>query len=391
MKKLFRGLTFDTLLLTFASFFSDVSTEMLYPVLPVFLTDVLKAPASVIGIIEGLSQGIQYVIQGFSGFLADKFEKRKPIALFGYALTALSKPLMGTASAWPRVLTGRFGDRLGAGIRSAPRDALIAGSAEANSRGKAFGLEGIGDNLGAFVGPLIAILLLFYLKVNIRSIFFLAFIPGSLAFLLVLFVKERKVQQEKKKLVFNFSLFPKSYWKYIFVSAVFGLGNSSNAFLILRAKSIGIPLITTIVIYAFFNLIAALSSFPAGSLSDTLGRKNILGLSFLIFALCYLGFATGTNKGELGFLFILYGVYSGIFRAVGKSFASDFVTGELRATALGIYSTIIGVTTLIASIVAGQLWTNVSQSAAFLYGTFFAIAGTLLLFVMIPNRQKISV
>ncbi len=390
MKNLFKGLTFDTLLLTFASFFSDVSTEMLYPVLPVFLTEVLKSPASIVGIVEGLSQGIQYAIQGFSGFLADKFQKRKPIALAGYVLTALSKPFIGTATVWPQVLVGRFGDRLGAGIRTAPRDALIAGSAEQGSRGKAFGLEGIGDNFGAFVGPLIAVALLFYFKVNIRSIFFLAFIPGTLAFILVLFVKEHKVELEHKKLKLNFAHFPKQYWKYLFVSAIFGLGNSSNAFLILRAKSIGIPLLTTIVIYAFFNLVAALSSFPAGSLSDTLGRKNILGISFIIFAFCYLGFAMGNNKAELGFLFVLYGVYSGIFRAVGKSFASDFVGSELRATALGIYSTVIGLTTFVASIIAGQLWTNVSQQSAFLYGAAFAILGTILLFLFVPNKYRLE-
>lgn len=387
MKRFFKGLTFDTLLLTFASFFSDVSTEMLYPVLPVFLTETLKAPASVIGIIEGISQGIQYGIQGFSGFFADKFQKRKPIALSGYLLTAISKPFMGIATVWPTVLLGRFGDRLGAGIRAAPRDALIAGSAEAGYRGKAFGLEGIGDNLGAFVGPLIAIALLFYFKVNIRSIFYLAFIPGFIAFFLVIFVKEHKVPTEKKKLVFNFALFPKTYWKYIFVTALFGLGNSSNAFLILRAKSIGIPLITTIIIYAFFNLIAAVSSLPAGSLSDKKGRKNILFFSFIIFVLTYLGFATGTNKAELAFLFILYGIYSGIFRTVGKSFASDFVEQELRATALGIYSTVIGITTLIASIVAGQLWTNVNPQAAFLYGAFFAVLGTISLLFLVPNHH----
>lgn len=386
VNKMFKGLTRDTLLLTFASFFSDVSTEMLYPVLPVFLTETLRAPASVIGIIEGISQGIQYSIQGFSGFLADKFEKRKPIALFGYALSAFSKPIIGTAAVWPTVLFGRFGDRLGAGIRAAPRDALVSGSAQDQYRGKAFGLEGIGDNAGAFAGPLIAIFLLFILKADIRNIFYLAFIPGITGLFLVAFVKERKVALEKKKLKLNFRLFPKSYWKYILVTAIFGLGNSSNAFLILRAKSVGIPLITTIIIYAFFNLVAALSSYPSGSLSDTMGRKNILLLSFVIYAVTYFGFATSGNITLIAVLFLLYGVYSGIFRAVGKSFASDFVGPQLRATAIGFYSTTIGLTTLIASIVAGQLWTNVSQSAAFWYGTVFAVFGALSLMLLIPNK-----
>lgn len=384
MKNFFKGLTRDTLILTFSSFFSDISTEMLYPILPIFLTEVIKSPASVIGIIEGISQGIQYGIQGFSGFIADKFEKRKGVALVGYALSALSKPFMGTARVWPTVLAGRFSDRLGAGTRAAPRDALVAGSAQEQYRGKAFGLEGIGDNAGAFVGPLLAILLLYILKINIRDIFYLAFIPGFIAFLLVTTVKEKRVNLEKKKLKLNFRVFPKSYWKYIFVTAIFGLGNSSNAFLILRARNSGIPLIQTIFIYSIFNLVAALSSYPAGSLSDTMGRKRILLLSFIIYAITYFGFAKSLNSLLLTVLFLIYGVYYGIFRAVGKSFASDFVNQELRATAIGFYSATIGITTLIASVIAGQLWTNVGQSATFLYGAVFAVLGTISLIFLIP-------
>lgn len=387
MKNTFKGLSRYTLLLAFSSFFSDISTEMLYPVLPVFLTETLKAPASIIGIIEGLSQGIQYGIQGFSGFLADKFEKRKSIALYGYALSALSKPFIGIATAWPAVLLGRFSDRLGAGTRSAPRDALVAGSAQEQYRGKAFGLEGIGDNAGAFVGPLIAIALLFFLKINIRKIFYLAFIPGAVAFFLVTFVKERKVAAEHKVIKLNLKLFPKSYWKYILVTAIFGLGNSSNAYLILRAKNAGIPLITTIFIYALFNLVAALSSYPSGSLSDTMGRKNILLFAFVIYAVTYFGFAQSTNSAVLGILFLLYGIYYGIFRAVGKSFASDFVQQNQRATAIGFYSTVIGITTLIASVVAGQLWTAFGPEIAFLYGTSFAVLGSLTLLFLIPNTS----
>lgn len=385
MKRVFKGLTKDTLLLAFSSFFSDVSTEMLYPVLPIFLTQTLRSPASIVGIVEGISQGIQYGIQGFSGFFSDKFKKRKGIALFGYTLSALSKPFIGASVFWPQVLLGRFSDRLGAGTRAAPRDALIAGSANENARGRAFGLEGIGDNFGAFVGPIIAVVLLFYFRVNIRSVFFLAFIPGLLAVFMVSLVKEHKIKTEEKKLKLNFSLFPKSYWKYMAVTAIFGLGNSSNGYLILRAQTIGIPLLVTILIYACFNLVAALSSFPSGSLSDKWGRKNVLLVAFIVFFLSYLGFATGTNKVELGFLFVLYGIYSGIFRAVGKSFASDFVGGELRATAIGIYSTVIGITTLIASIVAGQLWVLVNPSAAFFYGTFFSFFGIIALLTLIKN------
>jgi len=421
MKKFFKGLSGSTVLLAFSSLFSDISTEMLFPVLPIFITDVLKAPATFVGIVEGVATGVQYTIQGFSGWISDHFQNHKRIALVGYGLTVITKPLMGFATVWQHVLGARFLDRLGAGTRSAPRDALIAGSATEENRGKAFGLEGIGDNLGAFIGPLIALLLLYVLHVNIRMIFYLAAIPAFLAFVMIIFVKEKRktvilekpkasigshqekqdsrliihdsrdsiasLQNDKKKLL-SFSHFPTSYWKYILVTALFGIGNSSNAFLILRTKQIGIPLFVTFIIYAFFNLVAALSSYPAGHLSDKLGRKVVLLFSFGIFILTYIGFAVTKNFFTIGFLFILYGIYSGVFRAVGKALASDFVPQNLRASAIGWYSTTIGLTGFVASTVAGFLWTNVNPQAAFLYGVVFSAIGAVALLFLIPNGME---
>lgn len=381
-KKNFSGLSLSTFFLTFASLFADVSTEMLYPVLPVFLTQVLGAPATVVGLVEGVATATQNIVQGFSGWLADKLKEHKKIALAGYFLAALSKPFIGLSIIWPQVLGARFFDRLGTGIRSAPRDGLITASADEKHRGKAFGLEGIGDNLGAFIGPLIAALLLFVFLLPIRWIFYLTVIPGILAVLMISLVKEKK-----KIVILNERSFvplkmPKEYWKYIFVTALFGIGNFSNAFLILRTKQIGIPLVATIIIYAFFNLVAALSSFPAGALSDKFGRKNILFAAFIVFIITYIGFALSTSFFVLGFLFILYGIFSGAYRAVGKALASDFVRQEFRATAIGIFSTTIGLSGLIASLVAGSLWTAVNPSAAFLYGAFFALLGTAALLML---------
>lgn len=383
-KRYFSGLTRNTFLLAFASLFSDISTEMLYPILPIFLTDVIKTPASIVGIIEGIAVSIQYIIQGLSGYVSDKLQRRKPLAVIGYILSALSKPLIGLSVTWPQVLGTRFFDRMGAGIRTAPRDALIAGSADAVDRGKAFGLEGFGDNLGAVIGPVVAVLLFFALHVSIRTIFYLTIIPGLLAAFLILFVKEHHIQIESKsKLDLSIKRFPKGYWKYLLVTAIFGIGNSSNAFLILRTKQIGVPLLHTILIYAGFNLVAAVISYPAGSLSDKFGRKTLLFISFLIFAFTYFGFAVSINIFVVGFLFLLYGLFSGIYRSVGKALAVDFVGHELRASAVGWYATVVGITTLIASIIAGQLWTLVSPQAAFLYSVFFAFFGALglLLFV----------
>ena len=273
----FSGLSRNTFLLALASLFADISTEMLYPILPIFLTQTLKASGSVVGLIEGVAGATQNIVQGFSGALSDKLQRRKPVALVGYFLAAMGKPLMGAATVWQGVLGGRFLDRLGAGTRSAPRDALIASSVDEANRGRAFGLEGVGDNAGAFLGPLLAVLLLIVWQLDIRLIFYLAVIPGLLAFLMVLLVEERPVAvTAKSKIDINLRQFPKPYWKYLLATALFGIGNSSNAFLILQTKDIGASLTMTILIYAGFNLVAALISYPAGFLSDQLGRRNIL-------------------------------------------------------------------------------------------------------------------
>src|SRR5215469_6454936 len=250
--KYFAGLSKDTFLLALSSLFADISTEMLYPVLPVFLTQTLKATGSDVGIIEGIAQATQNIAQGFSGWASDKLQRRKPVALAGYLLAAIAKPLMGLATAWPGVLGARFVDRLGTGTRSAPRDALVASSVEAQYRGRAFGLEGFGDNLGAFLGPLFALSLLTFLHFDLRWLFYLAVVPGFIAFSLVLFVKDPRSAHVRSDLKRKTSPFPRAYWKYLLAVALFSIGNSSNSFLILQTKSLGATLTTTILIYAAF-------------------------------------------------------------------------------------------------------------------------------------------
>ena len=381
------GISRNTVLLAFASLFADISSEMLYPILPIFLTQVLHASGSVVGLVEGVAEATQNVVQGFSGWLSDKLQKRKTLALIGYFVSALGKPLMGIATAWPGVLGGRFLDRLGAGFRSAPRDALIASSVPDEYRGRAFGLEGIGDNLGAFLGPLLAVLLLLSFHFEIRWIFLLAIVPGLLALLMVLMVHERPVPvAAKSKIDVSLREFPVGYWKYLLVIAIFEFGNSSNSFLILQTKSIGASSALTILIYAGFNLVAALISYPAGSLSDRWGRRNILLASFVIFSVAYLGFARTRSVVAIGVLFAFYGLFQGIFRSVGKALASDFVPELLRASAVGWYSTVVGLLGLVASVGAGLLWDHVSHAAVFYYGAIFAIAGSVGL-LFIPGKH----
>jgi MFS family permease len=385
----FAGISKDTVLLAFASLFADISSEMLYPVLPIFLTQTLHATGSVVGLVEGIAQASQNIIQGFSGWLSDKLQKRKALALAGYFLSAVAKPLIGLATGWPTVLEMRFLDRIGAGFRSAPRDALIASSVAEENRGQAFGLEGIGDNLGAFLGPLLAVLLFVAFHVDIRWIFYVAIIPGLLAFCMILLVLEQPAAVgAKSKIDVGLGQFPKPYWKYLLVTALFGVGNSTNAFLILQTKDVGASFFITILIYAGFNLVAALASYPAGSLSDRWGRRSVLLLSFIVFLVTYLGFARARNAVLIGALFVFYGLFQGIFRSVGKAFATDFVPERLRASSVGWYSATVGLMGLVANIIAGLLWDRVSHAAVFYYGAIFALIGCIALLILTPGRQQ---
>ena len=387
MKRYFAGLSRDTFLLAFASLFSDISTEMLYPILPVFLTDTLGAKPTVIGLIEGVATAGQNVVQGVSGWISDKFQRRKPIALVGYLVAAISKPFIGLSSTWVEVLGARSLDRLAAGSRAAPRDALVAGSAGPEDRGKAFGLEGIGDNLGAFLGPIITIGLMTWFAVEMRSIFILTVIPGLIAAFMIVLVRERRTPVSAKTTVsLGFRHFPAGYWKYLIVTAIFGLGNSSNSFLILRTRALGATLTSTVLIYAFFNLVAALVSYPAGYVADQLGRKPVLMISFIVFFIVYLGFGAISSVRIAALLFILYGVFQGAYRAVGKTLATDFVAQEMRASGVGWFSATVGLSGLIASVVGGELWTRFGPASTFLFGATMSALGTIAAGVLVSRR-----
>lgn len=386
-QKYFRGLTKNTFLLTFTSLFADISTEMLYPILPIFLTQYLGVGGAIIGLIEGVANATQNIQQGIAGYLSDKIHRRKSLAIAGYLIAAISKPFMGLSNIWQGVFAARVADRFGTGTRSAPRDALVSGSANDENRGKAFGLEGIGDNTGAFIGPIVAVILLFVFKVQIRDIFYLALIPGLLAVIMVLFVRE-KADGFKAKVTIpvNLKSYPASYWKYLGVTLVFGIGNISSSFMILQTKNIGVPLIGTILIYAVYNLIAAVVSFPSGYLSDKFGRKSMLLTSFVMFLISLFIFARSNSYFLIPISFLLYGAYQGIFRAVGKAFAADFVPQELRAGSIGLFNAVVGLSGLVASITAGQLYDKVGHATVFATAAIFVFAGTILLVTLRPHK-----
>ena len=391
MQRYFAGLSRNTFLLALSSLFADISTEMLYPVLPVFLTQVLHASGSIVGLVDGFAQATQNIVQGFSGAVSDHLQKRKPVALVGYLLAALAKPVMGLATIWETLLAARLLDRIGAGMRSAPRDALVAASVGERDRGRAFGLEGLGDNAGAFLGPLVALFLLYAVHVDLRSVFYLALIPGLLAFVMVLLVTEGQAAvAAKAKIDINLRQFPTGYWKYLLATALFCAGNSSNAFLILQTRDVGVSLEATILIYAAFNLVAALISYPAGALSDRLGRRNLLLAAFAVFFATYLGFALTRNVALIGALFVLYGLHQGMFRAVGKALAADLVPQQLRASGVGWYSTTVGLLQLLASVVAGLLWDRIGHAAVFYFGALFAALGSIGLLVLVRGEAPLG-
>lgn len=388
--RIFKGLNKNVVVLSITSFFTDVSSEMLYPIIPIFLTAVLGAPMSVVGLIEGIAESTASVMKVLSGWFSDTVRKRQPFVTLGYFLSSIGKLLLVFAYAWPTVLIARFIDRFGKGVRTAPRDAMLSDSASLEYRGKVFGFHRAMDTLGACLGPLLALWLLIILKENLRTVFLIAFIPAILAVItLLLFFKEKPVFpsqpgssasaiQARRWQKFNLRNFPLPFKKFLLLSSIFAIGNSSDAFLIIRAKDIGLSVSLVIMAYVVYNITYALSSFPFGVLSDKIKRKWVIAGGFIIFGLVYVGFGIIASPFTVWILFAIYGFYMGMTDGVGKAFISDMVQQESRATAIGLYYCVTGVLTLVASVVAGLLWTYVAESAPFLYGAATAFISAIL-------------
>jgi MFS family permease len=364
---------------------------MVYPVLPIFIKDVLKAPAAALGLIEGLANGTASVVTAFSGWISDHLGRRKPVAFSGYALTALSKPVIAFAAVWPVVLGARFADRLGKGIRSAPKDALIAETATDEDRGRAFGFERMMDYSGAVAGPLLGFALLYSLGTgSLRTIFLLSVIPAAGSALLLLAIREPRSSGQHRSQLLGLTLegLPREYKLFLATAAVFGLGNSANAFLILRANSLGLETSTTILAYTLYNAVAAAASLPAGAASDKLGRKNLLVAGYLIYAMAYTGFGAADRAWLVWPLFALYGLCPALADGVGKVFAIETAGTLPRATAIGVYAMVNGLTQIVASFVAGLLWDHVGPSSTFYFGAGLAACSAVFLIFFVPATHS---
>jgi MFS family permease len=380
----------STIIIGLVSLLGDISSEMIYPILPLFITQTLRAPATVVGLIEGIAVGSASIVSGVSGWISDRIGRRKPVAFAGYALTTFSRPMIALAQAWPVVLAARFADRFGKGIRTAPRDALLAETTASETRGRAFGFERAMDSAGAVLGPLVGLALVGWAGLETRKIFLISAIPALVAALLILAVREQKSDIVAGPADIRMSLAgtTREFRGLLIVSAVFGLANSANAFLILRAEQLGLATGSTILAYALYNAVASIASMPAGSASDRFGRRNLLIIGYAIYATSYLGFALASASWLVWPLFALYGLFPAMTDGVSKALAVDTAGKAGRATAIGIYFTVVGVTEIAASYIGGLLWDKVDSRATFYFGAVLGAAAVILAFALLPKRLE---
>jgi len=385
------------------SFFMDVSSEMVINILPLFLANVLGVQTSIIGLIEGIAEATASILKLFSGWLSDKLGGRKWLAVAGYGLSALSKPFFYFANSWGLIAGVRWADRVGKGIRTAPRDALVADSVTKETRGLAFGLHRAMDTAGAMVGLLIAVGVVWAAQKNtldltqntFQTIVLISLLPAFLAVLsLILGTEDVAVKGQRAAPKFSLRSMGQPFITFLVIVSLFTLGNSSDAFLVLRAQNLGISVTGILVMVAMFNLIYALVSTPAGSLSDRIGRRRLIVGGWLVYAAIYLGFAFAQAAWQVWALYVIYGLYYGMAYGTANAMVADLVPENLRGTAYGTYNAIIGLLAFPSSVIAGLLWQGAGNwqgfgpSAPFLFGGVLALIAALLMIFWMPKVEK---
>ncbi len=363
------------------SFFMDISSEMIYPLVPLFLANVIGVNKSVIGLIEGVAESTASILKVFSGYFSDRIGNRKWLMTAGYGISTLSRPFIALAAGWHQAMGSRFIDRFGKGIRTAPRDAIIAESTDSAYLGRAFGFHRSMDTLGAVAGPALAFFLLSVLSNDYRKIFWLSMIPGVIAVLLIVFFisdKKKSVASHADRPKLTLNHFDWRFRFFVVIAGIFALGNSSDVFLILRAQQVGISAVMIPVVYLVFNLVYSLSAIPAGIAADRFGKKRIIFWGFVLFSALYWGFAKATEPKSIWVLFGLYGLFMGLTEGIQKAFLTTIIPADFKATAFGVFNTVVGIATLPASLIGGWLWDKVSPSATFYFGAITAAFSALL-------------
>ncbi|WP_206458040.1 MFS transporter [Anaerovorax sp. IOR16] len=366
------------------SFFSDISAEMVYPLIPLYLVSSFGATPVIVGIIEGIAESMASLLKVFSGYFTDKYQKKKPIAFCGYAMGLFYKLALLFAASWVGILLARIIDRIGKGIRTAPRDVLLSESADKNSMGQAFGIHKALDMAGSALGILIAYLLLVNAQgnFNYKKLFLISIVPMIIGLIALLLVKEKTESTQTKLREPFWNGMKKLDGKlklYLLIVFIFTLGNSSNTFLLLRAKSIGFSDTNVVLLYLVYNFSAAILSFPFGKLSDKVGRKNVLVAGYIVFASVYFGFAFATNATTLVISFIFYGFYTALISGTERAMIAEISPPALKGTMLGLHATLVGVALLPASIIAGALWNVFGAVAPFSFGASLSLFAALLL------------
>jgi MFS family permease len=379
-------------MLGWVSFFTDTASEMVYPLLPLFLTRVLGAGPMSLGVIEGVAEAASSALKVISGWLADRWRGPKILVLAGYGLSSAVRPLIAVASSWFHVLGLRFVDRVGKGIRGAPRDAMLAGFADPALRGRVYGFHRAMDHAGAVLGPLLASLFLYFSPDGYRTLFTLTVVPGIVVILILLRVPspapvEPARSSSSRPALARAALARGTFPRALFVIFLFTLGNASDAFLLLRLSDLGVAAPWIPLLWSALHVVKMLASVAGGDLSDRLGRRSLIAIGWVAYALVYAGFAVAERPAIVIAIFLCYGLYFGLTEGVEKAWIADMALPHARGTAFGIYNAVIGVGSLLASVVFGLIWTRVSPETAFLTGAGLALAASgLLYFLFRPGR-----
>jgi len=390
--EIFEGISRNIFILGLISLFTDLSSQMVFPLIPLFLTTVLGTGAYVVGIVEGAAETTASLLKFVSGYWSDKIKKRKPFVLFGYSLSTITKPLFAFANIWSFVLFIRVIERVGKGLRTAPRDAIVAESSDESVRGKAYGFQRTMDGIGSVIGALLAFLLLPI--IGYRNIFLFAFIPGIIAVFVILFIKERKIPAKKKEpreisIKLSFKELSVNLKLFVIASSIFTMGNFGYAFLLLRTIDIGYTDSNAILFYVLFYIIYTICAIPFGILSDRIGRKPVLIAGYALFSITSLGLIFASNIYSILLLFVIYGIFYAMIDGAQRAFVVDLAPKHLKATALGTFHTAIGLVALPGGFIAGLLWDKISPETTFLYGFILAII-SIVLFMFVKDKTKVT-
>lgn len=393
IKKFKEGLTKNVILLGIVSGLTDISSEMLYPVIPIFLSTILNAPMSVIGFIEGIAEATASILKIYGGYLSDRFKKRKLFIIYGYSLSAISKPLMAFAFSWYFVLLARFIDRVGKGIRTSPRDALISCSVSKEFWGKAFGFHRAMDTFGAAIGPLLTLLILWKLGENTlsyRTVFIIAFIPAIAGVIILMKYVSEPVQNSVEKTAFkntSFFNFSRDFKIFSGLSVIFFLFKFSDAFLIMKAQKAGFLTYQIIWIYFLYNILYTFLSTPAGYIADKTGKIKIFTLGLFVFAIVCFVFAYSNSKQMIIVGFAIYSFYGALSEGISKAIISTLSDDSNRATAIGIYHALSGISLLCASTIAGILWDKFNSQTPFMVSSFVSLTVAILTLIWAKKRR----